>query len=332
MANIIRLDEIQSNAGNRAVRLNSNTNKVEFTGGFIPGSLVIPNWAGVSNRPTSGISPGYIGYNTTDVQLEVYYGIDPDDGSFVWGTTVGRVTGGSGVKSEMESLNGSLSGYTYNQVSQIKGEFESLGYTLISTPTYGGMAESMSGTTDINSLGQFNYQEFNSGTSLELSEGMDDSAMDGYPYFLFAGFGPNGFAGTAVMAYRDYGSGTALKDLFYPYQNRNVHCYVLNEDGTDVTDTAGNTSVGYSNNQQPNTNGYYSTNRFAADDGCWGFRIGTQGLQGNAGGPYLINGQNEAYGCENRNSGDTSGDEFFWGPNTVQNTSQYGFYFCVKNT
>ena len=92
MANIIRLDQIQSNAGNVALNLNSNTNGVEFTGGFIPASLVIPNWAGENARPTSGISPGYLGYNSTDVQLEVYYGIDPDDGSQIWGTTAGRVT------------------------------------------------------------------------------------------------------------------------------------------------------------------------------------------------------------------------------------------------
>jgi len=326
MANIIRLDEIQSNAGNRAVVLNTNTQKVEFTGGFIPGSLVIPTWSGVSNRPTSGISPGYIGYNSTDVQLEVYYGIDPDDGSFVWGTTVGRITGGSGVKSEMESLNGSLSGFTYNQVSQIKSEFESLGYTLISTPTYGGMAESMSGTTDITSLGQFNYQEFNSGTSLELSEGMDDSAMDGYPYFLLAGFGPNGFAGTAVMAYRDYGSGTALKNFFSPNQNRNLYTYVLNADGTDATDTSGNTSTIYSDGQFPNSNGYNSTSRFASDDGCWGFRTGVSRLDGN-GGPYLYQG-NSAYGCENRNSWDGGNQDYMW--NTRTSTTSYAFYFAVR--
>ena len=93
MANIIRLSQIQSNAGNLAMNLNTNTQKVEFTGGFIPASLVIPNWAGENNRPTSGITPGYLGYNSTDVQLEVYYGVDPDDGSAVWGTTAGRVTG-----------------------------------------------------------------------------------------------------------------------------------------------------------------------------------------------------------------------------------------------
>ena len=326
MANIIRLDQIQSNAGNLALNLNSNTNGVEFTGGFIPASLVIPNWAGEGSRPTSGITPGYIGYNSTDVQLEVYYGIDPDDGSQIWGTTTGRVTGGGGLKADMESLNSSLASYNWNDVSSIKAVFESLGFKLIATPTYNGMAENQGGTTNISSTGQFNYSEFDSGTALELTEGMDDSAMDGFPYMIFAGFGPNGFDGTAVMAYRDYGSGTALKKFFSPNQNRNLYTYVLNADGTDATDTSGNTSTIYSDGQFPNSNGYNSTSRFASDDGCWGFRTGVSRLDGN-GGPYLYQG-NSAYGCENRNSWDGGNQDYMW--NTRTSTTSYCFYFAVR--
>ena len=328
MASIIRLSQIQSNAGNLALNLNTNTNGVEFTGGFIPASLVIPNWAGENARPTSGISPGYLGYNSTDVQLEVYWGVDPDDGSAVWGTTAGRVTGGGGLKSDMESLNSALDGKSYNDVSGIKAEFEALGFTLIATPTYGGCAESQTGSSNISNTGQFNNAEFDSGTEIELSEGMDNSTMDGYPYMIFAGFGPNGFAGTAVMCYRDYGSGTALKNLFSPYQNRNLYCYVLNKDGTDVTDVAGNTSTIYSDNQQPNSNGYYTSSRFAADDGCWGFRIGVSRLDGN-GGPYMSQNQGQSYGCENRNGGDAVND-FFWGSKSNTSTTSYCFYFAVR--
>lgn len=328
MANIIRLDQIQSNAGNLALNLNSNTNGVEFTGGFIPASLVIPNWAGEGNRPTSGISPGYIGYNTTDVQLEVYYGIDPDDGSQIWGTTVGRVTGGGGLKADMESLNGSLVGKNYNDVSSIKSEFESLGFTLIATPSYNGMAENQQGTSNISGVGQFNQSEFDSGTYIELSEGMDNGTLNGYPYMIFAGFGPNGYEGIATMMYRDYGSNTALKNFFSPQQNRNLYGYVLNKDGSEVTDVSGSTSTIYSDNQQPNSNGYYTSSRFAADDGCWGFRIGANRLDGN-GGPYLQDNQAQAYGCENRNGGDAV-DDFFWGGASNTSTSQYCFYFAVR--
>ena len=68
--------------------------------------------------------------------------------------------------------------------------------------------------------------------------------MDGYPYMIFAGFGPNGFTGTAIMAYRDYGAGTALKNFFSPNQNRNLYCYVLNKDGSRRKNYYVNESVG----------------------------------------------------------------------------------------
>jgi len=93
MASIIRLSEIQSADGNTALNINTANNGIEFTGGFIPSSIVIPVWSGENNRPT-GVSIGYMGYNSADIQLEIYYGPDPDDGSPIWGTTSGRVTGG----------------------------------------------------------------------------------------------------------------------------------------------------------------------------------------------------------------------------------------------
>lgn len=93
MASIIRLSQIQSADGNVAVNFNTANNGVEFTGGFIPSSLVIPVWSGENNRPT-GVSVGHMGYNSSDIQLEIYFGVDPDDGSAIWGTTSGRVTGG----------------------------------------------------------------------------------------------------------------------------------------------------------------------------------------------------------------------------------------------
>ena len=85
----------------------------------------------------------------------------------------------------------------------------------------------------------------------------------------------------------------------------------MNKDGSEVVDDSGTTSTIYSDNQQPGSNGYYQSSRFAADDGCWGFRIGANRLDGN-GGPYLSQGSAQAYGCENRNGGDAV-DDFFWG-------------------
>jgi len=320
----IRADQLQTVAGDTIFNITGNT--INFPQGFNPPGLVFETWT-TATRPTSP-TIGQIGYNSETITLEVYYGIDPFDNAPLWGTYDGTLTGGAGIKSDMEQLNVTLSSYTYDQVSQIKSEFESLGFTLIATPAYNGMAEAQSGTTDITSLRQFNYAEFDSGTEIELTAGLDDGTLNGYPYMIFAGFGPNGYEGVALQIYREYSTGTALKDFFYPNQNRELYAYVLNEDGSEVVDTSGTTSTIYSDGQFPGTNGYQSTTRFASDDGCWGFRIGATRLDGN-GGPYLNQDTANAYGCENRNGGDAVAN-FFWGAASNTNTTQYGFYFAVR--
>jgi len=320
----IRADQLQTVAGDTIFSISGNT--INFPQGYNPPGLVFETWT-TATRPTSP-TIGQIGYNSETVTLEVYYGIDPFDNAPLWGTYDGTLTGGAGLKSDLEQLNATLSSYTYDQVSSIKGEFESLGFTLIATPAYNGMAESQSGTSDISSLRQFNSSEFDSGTEIELTSGLDNGTLNGYPYMIFAGFGPNGYEGVALQIYRDYSTGTALKNFFSPNQNRNLYGYVLNADGSEVVDDSGNTSTIYSDNQQPNSNGYYTSSRFAADDGCWGFRIGASRLDGN-GGPYLSQGSSQAYGCENRNGGDAV-DDFFWGSASNTSTTQYGFYFAVR--
>lgn len=238
--------------------------------------------------------------------------------------------GGGTLKADMEALNSSLSSYSYNNVSAIKTAFEDLGYTLIATPTYNGMAENQGGQSPISSIGKFDNNEFDSGANLAVSDGLDNNGQNGFPYMLFAGFNSNGYQGVAAMMYRDYGANTSLKNLFSPNQDRNLYGYVLNANGSEVTDVTGNTSTIFSDNQQPTSNGYYQSDRFAADDGSWGFRIGYNRLDGNGGG-YLSGDQSNSYGCENRNGGDASNQDFFWGSN-YQSTTSYAFYFCVKKT
>jgi hypothetical protein len=320
----INADELQTLEGSTIFSLSGNT--VNFPQGFNPPGLVFETWT-TATRPSSP-TVGEIGYNSETVSLEVYYGIDPFDGAPLWGTYAGNLTGGAGLKSDLETLNSSLTSYTYNQVAQIKAEFEAQGFTLIATPAYNGMAENQGGTSNISSLGQFNSSEFDSGTEIELTAGLDNGTLNGYPYMIFAGFGPNGYEGVALQIYRDYSNGTALKNFFSPNQNRNIYGYVLNKDGSEVVDDSGNTSTIYSDGQSPNSNGYNSTSRFASDDGCWGFRIGANRLDGN-GGPYLQDNSSDAYGCENRNGGDAV-DDFFWGSASNTSTTNYGFYFAVR--
>lgn len=280
------------------------------------GFITLP--VGTTAQRPSSPELGMMRWNTDEELVEFYNGSE-------WIAVEGG--GGSGIFGIMEDLNSSLTAYSYNNVSSIKSELENAGLTLIATPAYNGMAEDQTGTTNITNIRQFDYTEFDSGQTLENSSGFSNDTLNGYPFMVFAGFGPNGYAGIAMMAYRDFSS-AALRD-FFDEQNKQLYTFVLNQDGSTVEDTNGNTGTSYSDNQGPNSNGYNSTSRFSGDDGSWGFRIGSSNLDGN-GGPYLQDNSANAYGCENRNSGDSSGDQFFWGSQTNTNTTNYAFYFCIK--
>tara|TARA_B000000557_G_scaffold256843_1_gene249499 strand:+ start:1097 stop:2080 length:984 start_codon:yes stop_codon:yes gene_type:complete len=322
----VRANTLQTLNGETLFSISGNT--VNFPKGYTPSSLIIPTWTN-SSRPSSP-AIGYIGYNTETVTLEVYYGIDPFDNSDAWGKCDGSLSGGAGLFGVMETLNSQLSSYGYNDVTSIRTVFENEGYVLVATPCYGGMAESQQGTSSpITSRGYFKYNEWDNGNQIELSDGMPNATLDGYPYMIFAGYDGSNYRGIAFMAYRDYTTPTPLKDFWYPMNDRNLYCYVLNADGSTVEDVSGNTSTYYSDGQYPNSNGYNSTSRFASDDGSWGFRIGTQRLDGN-GGPYLSQDSSKSYGCENRNSGDTCCPEMFWGPQSNTGTTNYTFFFAVK--
>ena len=322
----VRANTLQTLNGETLFSISGNT--VNFPKGYTPSSLIIPTWTN-SSRPSSP-AIGYIGYNTETVTLEVYYGIDPFDNSDAWGKCDGSLSGGAGLFGVMETLNSQLSSYGYNDVTSIRTVFENEGYVLVATPCYGGMAESQQGTSSpITSRGYFKYNEWDNGNQIELSDGMPNATLDGYPYMIFAGYDGSNYRGIAFMAYRDYTTPTPLKDFWYPMNDRNLYCYVLNADGSTVEDVSGNTSTYYSDGQYPNSNGYNSTSRFASDDGSWGFRIGTQRLDGN-GGPYLSQDSSKSYGCENRNSGDSCCPEMFWGPNSNTSTTNYTFFFAVK--
>ena len=322
----VRANTLQTLNGETLFSISGNT--VNCPKGYTPSSLIIPTWTN-SSRPSSP-AVGYIGYNTETVTLEVYYGIDSFDNSDVWAKCDGSLSGGAGLFGVMETLNSQLGSYGYNDVTSIRTVFENEGYTLVATPCYGGMAESQQGTSSpITSRGYFKYNEWDNGAQIELSDGMPNATLDGYPYMIFAGYDGSNYRGIAFMAYRDYTTPTPLKDFWYPMNDRNLYCYVLNSDGSTVEDVSGSTSTYYSDGQYPNSNGYNSTSRFASDDGSWGFRIGTQRLDGN-GGPYLSQDSSKSYGCENRNSGDTCCPEMFWGPNSNTGTTNYTFFFAVK--
>tara|TARA_B100001113_G_C21086954_1_gene612558 strand:+ start:501 stop:1331 length:831 start_codon:yes stop_codon:yes gene_type:complete len=238
----------------------------------------------------------------------------------------GGPSGPVGAYGRMLGLNTFLNGqgWSWNNHSSIINAINDRQFMVIATPGYGGVAESMGQQNPPSSRGYFYRSEFDSGSIIENMDGMPNTKYNGFPFLGLVGYRDSTYYGIAVMMYRDYNS-RSLAGLFYPSQYRNLYTMVINADGSerDLDGTSARTY--YSNNQQPNSNGYYQTNRFAADDGVWGFNM--QGsVDGNSPGPYISNNSGYSYGCENANAGDTSGPSqyFYWGGRT--NTTSYCFY------
>lgn len=252
--------------------------------------------------------------------------------------TVGDTSTGtpepSGIGGQLATIESTLSSYTeLTTESTVINAIEAMGYTVIATPRYGALAESMTGASGtLNTSGRFSIDAFDGTSSMELSNGFATSALNGYPYLCYAGFNAGAFQGTAVMLYRDYTSSTTqLKNLFYPNQDRNLFTHLRYNGGgvLENSSTSPITSTIYSDNQQPGINGYNSTSRFAIDDGAWGYVNGVTRLDGN-GGPYHTTNPAQAVGCANQNGGDTSGANYFYfGANGASSTT-YRFYIFTK--
>lgn len=236
----------------------------------------------------------------------------------------------------LQSVNAAVSQYTEDTsvstvVNALQGVNPAGGLRVVASPTYGGVAESMgSQTGNLTNKGVFRLDAFQSNDDLALSAGFSDSGLNDMPYLGFVGFARGRFYGSGVMLYEDYSTRTdiELRDLFSPNQYRNLDAYVLNANGTYVRYNdgtgSGTTRTIFSDGHYPGSNGYYRTNRFASDDGSWGFNYGSS-LDGN-GGPY--HDSTDSYGAANQNSGDTSAQRFNWG-NTTLSTTDYVFYFFV---
>lgn len=284
----------------------------------------------------TAVADGYTESGQTETfQLNI---LSPGDGTTVIGSspvvTINDTSTGTseplGIGSDLPTINSTLSSYTESTaVSTVVSALSGLGYTTIAVLGYNDVAESLVGTNTSLTAPGFRYDLWNSTTNyMDLSGGFSNSTLNGFPYLAYAGFNASTFYGTAVAMYWQYTSATTLlKNLWYPNQDRELYTHVRNANGTTVEDTSGNTSTIYSDNQQPTTNGYYQTGRFAADDGSWGFRNGLTRLDGN-GGPYLSQSAANAYGCENPNSGDSAANDFYWGSVAVSTT--YRFYVFTK--
>ena len=242
----------------------------------------------------------------------------------------------SGIGGELATIESTLSSYSESTaVGTVVSAIEGMGYTVLAIPRYGALAEQMSGVTGtLTTDGRFRYDLWDSTTNyMDLSGGFSTSALNGYPYLCYAGFDNGAFQGTAVMMYRDYTSSTTLlKNLFYPNQDRNLFTHLRYSGGgvLENSSTSPTTSTIYSDGQNPGTNGYNSTSRFASDDGAWGYVNGVTRLDGN-GGPYHSTNITQAVGCANQNGGDTTGANYFYfGANGRSGSTTYKFYIFTK--
>ena len=153
----------------------------------------------------------------------------------------------------------------------------------------------------------------------------DGTNFDGILLWIFTGDQVSN-SGTITSGTRTV---TNVRDIFYPRGTKTTnyhHIYpvVIDPSGTITSNTtSGSSGWNFSNNQQPgSTTGYNATNKFAADDGQWGFTIPGY-TDGNGGGSIFVT---SGYGMGNQNAGDTSTNTYWNGVNTASSDNM-GFVF-----
>ncbi len=246
------------------------------------------------------------------------------------GTSTAQITTETnGTKTLLETLEDEFTSneFTANQdgIMNVLGDND---LVVFATPKPGSLAEQMGSTYSNNDgrEGVFSRLPFyRSGSSyyLETSQGFGEASHNGHPYMGFAAFdSSNQFIGAGVMVMEDYGSTTNLRDFFYPIRERDVAGATIDKNGTVVEHSPG--SWYFSDAQSPGTNGFYSTSRFSADDGIWGFAEGVR-VNGDTPGPGLHEFSDDRFGLQNYNSGDSTYPNLYWGNTTYSDAVMYFF-------
>ncbi len=173
-----------------------------------------------------------------------------------------------------------------------------------------------------------------SGSSLSVIDGkkwmamaqFDGTNFDGILVWIFTGDSVN-TSGTITSGTR---SVTIVRDIFYPdgvkpTDYHHIYPIAIDPSGSVTSNTtSGANGWNFSNGQNPVSEGYNSTSRFASDDGQWGFVIPGY-TDGNAGGT-IFSTSPPGYGMGNQNSGDSSQNTYWNGSNT-QSSNNMGFVF-----
>ena len=216
-----------------------------------------------------------------------------------------------------------------------------------------GGTSASGGTTSFSSL-RFVYNSsasniLSTGNTIADMTGGPNSVIDGNKWMAMALYdgSTNGFKGILLWVFTDDLINTAntvttdghtittAKSIFYPDNSQTsfnrIYAVVIGDDGAvDYSDYNGNVGWNFSNNQvSGSSTGYYSTSRFASDDGAWGFRLNTASstsnkVDGNS--LYSMYGSN-GFGFGNMNSTDSAYGYIYWNGTQTNNSNFVGFVF-----
>jgi hypothetical protein len=219
---------------------------------------------------------------------------------------------------------------------------------------YGYMAESLQGISASGGTTSFSARKFvyNSSASNILSTGNTianmtggpNSVIDGNKWMAMALYdgSTNGFKGILLWVFTDdlinnsnsvttdAHTVTTAKSIFYPSISsgsyHRIYALGIGEDGSVTSsDYDGNVGWNFSNGQQASSStGYYTTSKFAYDDGGWGFGLSGKKVDGNSG--YTPH-NNTGFGFGNFNSTDTYGSYIYWNGTQTNTTTYVGFVF-----
>ncbi len=79
---ILKIKQLQNAAGDIVLDIDPS-GKATVTSAYNPTNVVITNWD-QTTRPSTGLFPGYIGYNNEKRRYEIYGGQDPDTLKDIW--------------------------------------------------------------------------------------------------------------------------------------------------------------------------------------------------------------------------------------------------------
>jgi hypothetical protein len=78
---ILKIKELQSSNGDTVLGINDD-GTINITSQYNPGNVILTTWD-QTTRPTTGLFPGYVGYNTEKRRFELFTGFD-DRGDPTW--------------------------------------------------------------------------------------------------------------------------------------------------------------------------------------------------------------------------------------------------------